>query len=546
MRISERAKYILATPLFIVAAVVAQLVHVIPTYAATLTWTGGGDGTSFSDGANWNTGNAPVDNDAVTFSVAGLSAQKVVNNDISGLTLTGITFSGSLNSYYTYTLQGNPLTVSGTITNTTTGTEAEYATPTVQNNLVLNGNTTVNKVNIGVNGATLNTQTYSLTISGSQGCGLALENNLSGSGTLNLSANGINVRGTNTGYTGAINVTGNAFIGRAALGSASAGTTVSGSGKLTIVTLASASTAEPFTLGGSGTFGVGQNWYGCSGSTNPKVALTATGGVTLNSDFSYNGYDDFIINEPYTANGHSFTVASGVPGNLTTPSGEVEAPTETIPLDGTSSTYVSIGNNQTGILNGTRDGITVNTGGTLKGTGTASTISVDNGGTLAPGNSPGTITILQSLYHTGTFQAELQNKNTYDKAVVGANYSGGGNAVTFQTGATLDTVLYSGWSITNGDKFTIIDNRSSTAVQGTFDGLAEGAQFSVSGVTFSISYVGGDGNDVVLTALNTGSDPNTPNTGVHRFVAANPLLLVGLGVVSAGLLVALALRRKSN
>lgn len=50
----------------------------------------------------------------------------------------------------------------------------------------------------------------------------------------------------------------------------------------------------------------------------------------------------------------------------------------------------------------------------------------------------------------------------------------------------------------------------------------------------------------MITALNTGSDPSTPHTGVHRFIAANPLLLVGLGAVSAELLVALALRRKTN
>ncbi|OJU88174.1 hypothetical protein BGO17_04360 [Candidatus Saccharibacteria bacterium 49-20] len=533
--------------MFIVAAVVAQLVHVIPTYAATLTWTGGGDGSSFSDGANWNTGNAPVNGDAVTFSVAGLSAQEVVDNDISGLTLVGITFTGAASGYYGYTLQGNPLTVSGAISNTISGANAADVTPTIQNNLVLNGNTTVNGVNLGVNGATINLQSYSLGVSGAQNCGVSVTSNLSGSGALNLTATGVNITGSNASYSGAIAVTsGRAFIGSGSFGSASAGTTVSGSGELYAVANASANIAEPFTFGGTGSFGVGQNYYGCMGGSGPRITLTATGGVTLNSNFTYNGSDNFTVNAPYTANGHTFAVAGGAQGSLTTPAGQVEAPTETVPLDGDSSTYVSVGNNQTAILNGTRDNIGVQDGGTLKGTGTANTIYVDPLGTIAPGNSPGTLTVLETLYLTGTYQAELLNKNTYDKLAVGADYTGGSNAVTLQTGATLSTVLFSGWSITNGDKFTIIDNQSSTAVSGTFEGLAEGAQFSVSGVTFSISYVGGDGNDVVLTALNTGSDPSTPNTGVHRFIAANPLLLAGLGVVSAGLLIAVAMRRKSN
>jgi len=36
---------------------------------------------------------------------------------------------------------------------------------------------------------------------------------------------------------------------------------------------------------------------------------------------------------------------------------------------------------------------------------------------------------------------------------------------------------------------------------GTFDGLPEGARFTSGGQTFAISYLGGSGNDVVLTAL---------------------------------------------
>jgi len=51
--------------------------------------------------------------------------------------------------------------------------------------------------------------------------------------------------------------------------------------------------------------------------------------------------------------------------------------------------------------------------------------------------------------------------------------------------------------------FVIIDNDGSTdSVVGSFDDLSEGARFRVGLQQFEISYVGGDGNDVVLTAVN--------------------------------------------
>ena len=50
-----------------------------------------------------------------------------------------------------------------------------------------------------------------------------------------------------------------------------------------------------------------------------------------------------------------------------------------------------------------------------------------------------------------------------------------------------------------GDTFTIIQNDGTDPVEGTFAGLAEGAWFTVGTAMFTITYKGGDGNDVVLT-----------------------------------------------
>src|SRR5204863_6874426 len=74
-----------------------------------------------------------------------------------------------------------------------------------------------------------------------------------------------------------------------------------------------------------------------------------------------------------------------------------------------------------------------------------------------------------------------------------------------------------------GNTFTIIDNDLADAVGGTFSGLAGGATFTATtGGTssYKITYVGGDGNDVVLTAINdaptlteTGSNPSFIENG---------------------------------
>ena len=69
----------------------------------------------------------------------------------------------------------------------------------------------------------------------------------------------------------------------------------------------------------------------------------------------------------------------------------------------------------------------------------------------------------------------------------------------------------------------IIKNDLADATGGTFKGLAEGATFTVSGYVFKISYVGGDGNDVVLSVQ---SVPALPKTGFSLPLANAYLVLI--------------------
>jgi hypothetical protein len=112
--------------------------------------------------------------------------------------------------------------------------------------------------------------------------------------------------------------------------------------------------------------------------------------------------------------------------------------------------------------------------------------------------SPGILSTGALSLSTGsTFAAEI-NGTTVGTDFDQVNVTGG---VTLGGGLSLSGT-YS--TTVAGDLFTLILNDGSAdLVSGTFAGLAEGASVvaSGSGQEFTISYVGGDGNDVVLTAV---------------------------------------------
>jgi autotransporter-associated beta strand protein len=137
--------------------------------------------------------------------------------------------------------------------------------------------------------------------------------------------------------------------------------------------------------------------------------------------------------------------------------------------------------------------VTVN-GGTLGGSGTTGAVTVNSGGTLSPGNSPGILHVAGNLSLSlgSTYLVELNG------TAVGTQYDQ--TDVTGSVGlgnATLSLSL--GFAPSVGTSFNIINNDFTDAVTGTFAGLPEGSTFVVGSDLLKISYVGGDGNDVVLT-----------------------------------------------
>jgi fibronectin-binding autotransporter adhesin len=172
----------------------------------------------------------------------------------------------------------------------------------------------------------------------------------------------------------------------------------------------------------------------------------------------------------------------------------------TMELSGTS-TYTGATLVTDGVLrvSGSISGSAVTVDGStaiLGGSGTTGGLTLINGGSVNPGASPGILSTGAFTMNSGTFlNLEIDGTTVgtgYDQLSVtgGVNLNGG----TLSLSGSYTTM-------TSGDLFTIILNDGADPVSGTFAGLSESASVFNGGQEFTISYVGGTGNDVVLTAV---------------------------------------------
>jgi len=172
--------------------------------------------------------------------------------------------------------------------------------------------------------------------------------------------------------------------------------------------------------------------------------------------------------------------------------------------DMSSLTAHSLGT-QTGLVGRIQEGMNLLADGAL--TGGAKKLNVLAGAytggadasaqslTLAPGASPAQVTVTGDyvLSSDDTLNIELEGvmaSTQYDNFIVNGTVTLG-NAVLNATRT---------FSRASNTQFIIISNDGNDPVNGTFFNMPEGTVINVSGADFTISYVGGDGNDVVLYA----------------------------------------------
>ena len=227
--------------------------------------------------------------------------------------------------------------------------------------------------------------------------------------------------------------------------------------------------------------------------------------------------------------------------------GNVHGP-KLMKLDGDEPNgYVLIKRGEAVLLNGIRREVDILEGGVFSGNATLNYL-LYVGGVVSPGNnSPGKITTDSLNFgNSGVYKVKILDKDHYDQIVADLG--------VILDGGSLDLTYLEGCVIKKGDTFTIIDNKGTSPVTGTtagtFKDLPEGAEITVGGATFKISYVGGDGNDVVLTALNdwnvpkASKAPKVPNTGGEK-LAVNLIGAIA-GIASAAALLIVAKRKSFN
>jgi autotransporter-associated beta strand protein len=293
------------------------------------------------------------------------------------------------------------------------------------------------------------------------------------------------------------NFVGGDIVNNAALetnrpGGLAVGGALTGTGTLTVLGGLTAQFGPGFTHAGTTTVNAGGE-LAATVTNNALLTVNGvmnTGGATVGS---LAGAGQLNINSGTVTVGGDNT-STTFSGAITAPGNLVKTGTGRLTLSGTNThgggTTINAGSIfVTGSMMGP---VTVNAGATFGGTGTVNgSVTVNAGGSLSPGLSPG-------LLNTGNLVVAGVLLEEIEGATLGTQYDS--INVTGTVDLTAGTLVLAGaYAPALGNTFTIITNDGADAVTGTFAGLPEGATVVFNGATLQISYVGGTGNDVVLT-----------------------------------------------
>jgi autotransporter-associated beta strand protein len=448
---------------------------------AVRTWNGSSNG-NWSVGANWNGGGAPADGDALVFPT--VSPRKTNTNDFPNLRLDSVIFTGG-----GYRVRGNPLVV----TNGISGQQAS-GDNTIENAVTLGAAQTFD---CGMEGTSqtfsgnITNAGFTLTLAGwgwvtNSGC-------ISGTGGLTVNTpSGAYLSGpTANTYSGLTYAAGGLYLNKSGSTVAVPGNLVISSGSLgisgAVVLYGSdqiAHTAD-VQVEALGSFWINSYWATIDTLRGSGEVYVGTSGY-LNVGYN-NGSSTFdgVISGPGGGGTDSYTVGKFGTGTFTLTGNNTY-------LNGT---HVSAGKL---VVNGfqPQSWVRSDPDTTVAGTGTVGKLFA--WGVVAPGSSPGILTCSNvSLTHDGpvaTLQVELTGP------VAGTDYDQLNARGAVNAGwAALNVLPNFTKPVSVGQQFIIINNDGTDAVSYTFDGLPEGASITAGACRFTISYVGGTGNDVVLT-----------------------------------------------
>jgi hypothetical protein len=513
------------------------------TFAAAdvCTWTGGGADANFSTALNWDctidvldlTGDAIVfDSTSVDFTVK----HPIV--DIPGYAFTDISFTMDDTDNDGVDLSGEDFSLSGDIF-------APYYGLAIDNNITLTALSSMNMVtlngslDIGAN--TLELASYP-TFNGI----------ISGSGDINILAGTTNFNGNNN-FTGNIAIADGSTLTAecgvtSPFGTTAGSTTVSSGGVLNLSSADKATIAEPIVLAGTGTEDFGalrvrvcrdSSEYG-SQETDARLKQRSEvyftlSDVTLSADAVVDVYSmDTLKLTGAALGGHKLTLTDDSGGALVVNGAATKNKPKNTTIDkgdtapGYGQPFAYDGGTIT--LNGEASSITIYSGATLKGAGDVTgVIFAYPGSIVSIGNSPGCMTSGWINFTDATFQVEVAGDKAcseYDQLQVESG--------VYLFDPILDVTFLDDYEPEEGTEFTIIDHDGEGKIRGTFKDLEEGATFELDGYVLSVSYEGGDGNDVVLTVDEL---PTTPDTG-FSLAGNNPIATLMATTLLAGAMLA--------
>ena len=432
-----------------------------------------------SAAGNWG-GTAPNNGDDLVFPAGATSFNP--QNDLSGLSVQSITFTGS-----GYTLTGNAITV-------TAGGTIAAQLPAISDwsvislPLIVPGATTISLAG-STNATTLN-----------------LQGNIQGGGSLTLTGCSdqctIGMAGDNTYSGGTTVATNRLFI-------MVQSDTALGTGPVTIpFAVSSTINLGGHTLNNAGFLG----GYGISGNGILNDSGTWSGNITLTEIAGIGTGGDITISGKISGN-YGLTAPTAGSGGTVRLTADNDY-TDTTRVRGSGTLFVMGSQPSSALI--------IDSASTLAGTGRVGRVNT-NFGRLSPGMSPGIIT-------TGDLFVASESSLAIEinGAAPGSQYDQVNVVGTVTLSGDLSVTL--AYSPTPGSQFTIINNDGADPVSGTFSGLPEGTIFDVGGQSLQISYIGGDGNDVVLTV--PGGAQNTGVTSVPTLDQTALLMLSMLLILS--------------
>ena len=505
--------------------VIISILFGLESSAATLNWTGFGTNSLWMNRSNWSGNVAPITGDDLNFRAAAVVFSRRTNsNDFpTDTTFGALHFTAELGSTLDYTIFGNSIRLTNGVSQEPSGTFQ----------LDMKGTTTVsNHLTLGASQVFTNALDGALRFAGGVALGanslfvgvrsitdVTFDAPVTGAGTLDVNPSGSAVLGrvhlaSSNAIAGEIVVRGGALLAEhaQALGSASAGPVhVGASGTLRLALANAVFTGSSLAMTGR---------LEVLGATNSSLSAPI---LVAGSNAVFAISNNFTLQAAITNSTQLTNIGSGllrIAPTVIVQGGGLLRNLGVLDVDGIVHNSVQIG---AGIQ-----------GGSLSGSGQIDSVTVSGFAVIAPGSGTDPTLGLDPL-RVGRLSL---NSGTTLKMELFPQRPGGGSTndtIIVTNAPTLGNAALTLIALTNlapNQQFMILQNLGAAPVTNTFFNLPEGAVLPATNGNFAlrISYVGGDGNDVVLTALS--NTPPTFATPTNNLTIVEANLLTYTNIVS--------------